>query len=115
MDISDNEECSVDDMDDLDELDDLVDAMETTLLEYENIIACVDVFYDDAEKRGDSIDYHFDENDNVHIEETVTNDLFSRVSKATGSTKISLHYNLVETLVFDFCLYKKIIVKITFS
>ena len=47
MDISDNEECSVDE---LDELDDLVDAMETTLLEYENIIACVDVFYDDAEK-----------------------------------------------------------------
>ena len=109
MDISDNEDYNVDG------LDDLADAMETTLLEYENIIACVDVFYDDAEKRGDSIDYHFDENDNVHIEETVTNDLFNRVSKTTGSTKIKLHYNLVETLVFDFCLYKKIIVKITFS
>ena len=96
-------------------LDDLADAMETTLLEYESIIACVDVFYNGDEHRGDSIDYHFDEDDNVHIEETVTNDLFSRVSKATSSTKISLHYNLVETLVFDYCLYKKILVKITFS
>ena len=102
-------------LEELDELDDLADAMETTLLEYESIIACVDVFYNGDEHRGDSIDYHFDEDDNVHIEETVTNDLFSRVSKATSSTKISLHYNLVETLIFDYCLYKKILVKITFS
>ena len=108
MDISDDERERSD-------LDDLADAMETALLEYESIIACVDVFYNGNEHRGDSIDYHFDEDDNVHIEETVTNDLFDRVSKATGSTKIQLHYNLVETLIFDYCLYKKILVKITFS
>lgn len=108
MDISDDERERSD-------LDDLADAMETALLEYESIIACVDVFYNGDSNRGDSIDYHFDEDDNVHIEETITNDLFDRVSKATGSTKIQLHYNLVETLIFDYCLYKKILVKITFS
>lgn len=114
MDISDDEN-EDHNMEDVDGLDDLADAMETTLLEYESIIACVDVFYNGDNSRGDSIDYHFDEDDNVHIEETVTNDLFDRVSKATGSTKIQLHYNLVETLLFDYCLYKKILVKITFS
>ena len=108
MDISDDERERSD-------LDDLADAMETALLEYESIIACVDVFYNGDSNRGDSIDYHFDEDDNVHIEETITNDLFDRVSKATGSTKIQLHYNLVETLIFDYCLYKKILVKITFA
>lgn len=108
MDITDEEK-------DFSDLDDLADTMETTLLEYESIIACVDVFYNGDDRRGDSIDYHFDEDDNVHIEETVTNDLFEKVSKATGSSKISLHYNLVETLIFDYCLYKKILVKISFS
>jgi len=108
MDITDDEK-------DFSDLDDLADAMETTLLEYESIIACVDVFYNGDEHRGDSIDYHFDEDDNIHIEETITNDLFEKVTKATNSSKISLHYNLIETLIFDYCLYKKILVKINFS
>jgi len=93
--------------DDLDELDSIMNNM---LLEYESVIACVNISYNDG--RSDKIDYHFDENDNTMIEETITNDIFERVTLLTGSMNVQVNYKPFEDVIFDGCLYKKIFITV---
>lgn len=112
MDMDDNsssdisyDEHSIDD--DLDEIDNIMNNM---MLEYESVIACVNVKYNNG--RADNIDYHFDENDNKMIEEVITNDIFERVTIMTGSMNVQVNYKPFEDVVFDGCLYKKIFITV---
>ena len=111
--MSDDEGNSMDDEmeDEMDELDDIMNNM---MLEYENVIACVNIQYVD-ERRGENIDYHFEENEKKIIEETVSNDIYERVFNATGSCNIRIDYLPLEDVVFDMCLYKKVIVKVYYK
>ena len=97
-----------------DAMDELEDIMNNMMLEYENIIACVNIQYVN-ERRGENIDYHFEENEIKIIEETVTNDIYERVFNATGSCNIRVDYLPLEDVVFDMCLYKKVIVKVYYK
>jgi hypothetical protein len=97
-----------------DTMDELGDIVNNMMLEYENIIACVNIQYVN-ERRGENIDYHFEENEIKIIEETVTNDVYERVFNATGSCNIRIDYLPLEDVVFDMCLYKKVIVKVYYK
>ena len=97
-----------------DAMDELEDVMNNMMLEYENIIACVNIQYVN-ERRGENIDYHFEENEIKIIEETITNDIYERVFNATGSCNIRVDYLPLEDVVFDMCLYKKVIVKVYYK
>ena len=68
-----------------DTMDELGDIVNNMMLEYENIIACVNIQYVN-ERRGENIDYHFEENEIKIIEfdhnDVVRHPLVSKIIRA---------------------------------
>lgn len=88
--------------------------MNNVVLEYEAIVACTNIHYSNSDYT-DKIDYHFDENNDKHIEETVTEDIYERVMKLEDVVRIELTYHKRDEVIYDSCLYKNIDIYIYFN